>query len=110
MPSGPRTSPNAEGVEPLARRVESGETVSAAIIGAVSTAADRPMVPAVESSGGAESPTLEPLSEWIDPEAVDRLFSPEQSPSAVPKRLTFSYGQYEVTVETADRTTVHVSK
>ncbi len=84
--------------------------MSAAIIGAVSTVTDRPAVPDIESAGDAESPSLEPLTEWIDPEAVDRLFSTDQSESAVPKRLTFSYDQYEVTVETSKRTTVHVSK
>jgi hypothetical protein len=67
--------------------VGSDDSVSMAVVRAVSSAADRPVL------------ELPPLYEFIDPDALDALFDDHRTAS----RIEFRYAGFRVTVR-ADRT------
>lgn len=73
------------------------ELPSEAIVAAVSDVAERP---AVTQFGGRDdrADVLSPLYEYVDPDALDALFAAKRGRDSGCS-VTFSYGEYRVTVE-----------
>lgn len=49
---------------------------------------------------------LEPLTEYIDPEALERLYNPDQYTSLGQPVVSFSYAGYQITVESPTEVTI----
>ena len=84
---------------PFSYEIGDDETVTQAVVEAVSTVSETPPVPA---SGSDEA--LDPLYTAIDPEALESLFSPENAPEDA--RLEFEYHGYEIAVHGDGRLSV----
>lgn len=76
---------------PLTRDRPAGEPISEAILEAVSVATDRPLVPT------DTGPSLPPLFDTIDPEALDRLVDHAET-RGTDFSLSFEYDGCQVTV------------
>lgn len=79
-------------------QVSAGESLSEAVIQAVSAISGSDPVPETPSETGAGQ-ALGPLYTVVDPEALDSVFQPTDSDVAQPgDQVTFPYHGYEVTV------------
>jgi len=76
--------------------LSNGESISTGVVMAIAAASDAEPVPTADTTEG--TPVLEPLYTVVDPDALDALFEADGSGTAGPKRVTFSYHGYEVTV------------
>ena len=76
---------------PFSYEIGDDETVTQAVVEAVSTVSETPPVAA---PGSDEA--LDPLYTAIDPDALNSLFSPENAPADA--RLEFRYHGYEIAV------------
>ena len=78
--------------------IPDGESVTQAVVNAVSAVSSTPSVPTLASEDAPDP--LAPLYTAIDPDALDSLFSPENAPEGA--RLEFRYHGYEITVHGGD--------
>lgn len=69
---------------------------------------DVSIVQAVADRRGIDPSELPPLYEWVDPEALTRLFDPPAHRSAGGYRLVFTYAGHTVTVERNDDLSITV--
>lgn len=90
----PDSSPQNNGIE-LRYFSSRGETPSEAVLNAVATASNRPVVP---GTGEAESDALPSLYEAIDPDALDEFFD-DSDDRQIDRSVTFQYCGYEVIIE-----------
>ena len=75
--------------------LESGESVSVAVVEAVARASGRSAVPDAD-----ETEALSPLYEAVEPDAIDDLFGPE---SRFEGCLTFTYCAHTVQIDSSGR-------
>jgi hypothetical protein len=64
-------------------------------------ASNRPSTAAVHTVaavGGEEPTEMPPLFEWVDPDALDRLFDPESGVPSDSLEVSFRYRSYDVSV------------
>ncbi|WP_458205610.1 HalOD1 output domain-containing protein [Haladaptatus sp. NG-SE-30] len=87
-------------------RSKPDETPSEAVLAAVATLSGRDAIP--NSITDDRSEALEPLSDWINPDALDTLFRTTGDRAPATGSLTFPYCGYEVTVERKEIVTVTV--
>ncbi|MDS0473853.1 HalOD1 output domain-containing protein [Natrinema sp. 1APR25-10V2] len=66
------------------------------------------VVTAVARRRGADPTDLPPLYEWIDPDALDALFSPTRRGGSRDGRLEFTYDGHEVAVDCTDGASITI--
>ncbi|WP_306056331.1 HalOD1 output domain-containing protein [Natronococcus wangiae] len=71
---------------------------------------DVAIVRAVADRQGIEPTELPPLYEWVDPEALQRLFDAPAYGSASERRFVFDYAGHTVTVEHDDELSITVDE
>ena len=77
---------------------EQGELPSEAIVAAVSEISDRPVVTPAFGSNEGQADALSPLHDYVDPDALDALLTAQRGTDSECS-VTFTYGEYTVTVE-----------
>ena len=84
-------------------RIAAGESVSRAVVRAVSCVSGRSSI----VTGDGTAP-LDPLYEAVDPDALDAMFRDAGDDAGAPVRVEFVYCGHEVCVDGADGVTVTV--
>ncbi|MFC4436679.1 MULTISPECIES: HalOD1 output domain-containing protein [Natrialbaceae] len=68
------------------------------------------IVRAVADRRGVESSELPPLYDWVDPEALERVFDPPASDPTSERRFVFDYAGHTITVEQEDSLSITVGE
>lgn len=68
------------------------------------------IVRTVADRRGVESSELPPLYDWVDPEALERVFDAPTSDSMSERRFVFDYAGHTITVEQDDELSITVGE